>query len=233
MSYIIFIHGWATTPDIWRYQVDYFSARYNILTVQRLYKSFPQSLERIVLEERPILIGWSYGGMLCIELMHRYLKHIKACILISTNVKFTTSSDYRYGQPPIILDKINRNLERAFDKQLLKTYELFFADTEVEKKNEFISLYRDRDLDREEIKFILRRLHRLDLRPFLPHIETPILIVHGTADKVCPIEAGRYLKRHIKGARIHEMKEVGHMPFFTHPERFNNILEGFLNNANF
>ncbi|MFH1847830.1 MAG: alpha/beta hydrolase, partial [Candidatus Omnitrophota bacterium] len=74
-------------------------------------------------------------------------------------------------------------------------------------------------------------LKDMDLRDGLYKINIPVLIVHGKKDRICPVEAGRFLKDNIKNAFMHEIDEAGHAPFFTMPERFNSILEGFLSAA--
>jgi class 3 adenylate cyclase/pimeloyl-ACP methyl ester carboxylesterase len=53
----------------------------------------------------------------------------------------------------------------------------------------------------------------IDVRDVLPAIRVPTLVVHRTADRVVPVEAGRYLAEHIPGARLIEYDGVDHYPF--------------------
>ena len=42
---------------------------------------------------------------------------------------------------------------------------------------------------------------RIDVRPILPTITAPTLVIHAREDPVVPVQCGRYLADHIPGAR--------------------------------
>ncbi len=67
---------------------------------------------------------------------------------------------------------------------------------------------------------------KIDL--LLPKIRVPTLVVHGTADRTVPFEAGRYLAEHIPGAHLYAFKERGHLPIFTATKEFCEILSCFV-----
>jgi pimeloyl-ACP methyl ester carboxylesterase len=49
-----------------------------------------------------------------------------------------------------------------------------------------------------------------DVSDRLGEIRTPTLVQHGTADRLVPVEAGRYLAEHIPGAEYQEFDGAGH-----------------------
>lgn len=49
-----------------------------------------------------------------------------------------------------------------------------------------------------------------DLRPVLPDITAPTLILHGTDDDQCPLSHGRLLAANIPNARIEALQGGGH-----------------------
>lgn len=59
---------------------------------------------------------------------------------------------------------------------------------------------------------------RVDVRPLLPAISLPTLVLHATKDPGCPVESGRYLADHIPGARLLEFGGDDHAPWFTDPD---------------
>jgi pimeloyl-ACP methyl ester carboxylesterase/class 3 adenylate cyclase len=69
---------------------------------------------------------------------------------------------------------------------------------------------------------------RLDLRPILPTITAPTLVIHAREDPVAPVQCGRYLADHIPGARWLEVNGVDHAPWFTEPDRILTGIEEFL-----
>ncbi len=61
-------------------------------------------------------------------------------------------------------------------------------------------------------------LHRLDLRPLLPHIRQPVLLVHGERDTVVPWAHAEELLQGLPNARCAVLEGCGHVPNYTHPE---------------
>jgi class 3 adenylate cyclase len=53
----------------------------------------------------------------------------------------------------------------------------------------------------------------IDVRPILPSIAVPTLILHARGDRIVDVSAGRYLAEHIPGARMIELDAQDHVPF--------------------
>ena len=73
----------------------------------------------------------------------------------------------------------------------------------------------------------LEAVFRIDVRPILPTITAPTLVVHGR-DEVIPVQEGRYLADHIPGARLLEVDGRDHVPWLTDPDRLLTEMEAFL-----
>jgi pimeloyl-ACP methyl ester carboxylesterase len=73
----------------------------------------------------------------------------------------------------------------------------------------------------------LELLFRIDVRPILPTITAPTLVIHARDDLV-PVQAGRYLADHIPGARLLEVEGVDVAPWLTEPDRILAGIEEFL-----
>jgi pimeloyl-ACP methyl ester carboxylesterase/class 3 adenylate cyclase len=74
----------------------------------------------------------------------------------------------------------------------------------------------------------LEATFRLDVRPILPTITAPTLVIHAREDPVVPVQCGRYLADHIPGARYLEVDGVDCMPWFTEPDKILVGIEEFL-----
>ena len=68
---------------------------------------------------------------------------------------------------------------------------------------------------------------RIDVRPILPTITAPTLVIHAREDTV-PVQGGRYLADHIPGARYLEVDGADHAPWFTDPDKILTEIEEFL-----
>jgi pimeloyl-ACP methyl ester carboxylesterase len=67
-----------------------------------------------------------------------------------------------------------------------------------------------------------------DVRPLLPRIACPTLVVWGRYDPLLPLAFGRLLARGIPGARLAVIDDAGHNPMADQPEAFNRLVLGFL-----
>src|ERR1700753_761758 len=74
----------------------------------------------------------------------------------------------------------------------------------------------------------LEAAFRIDVRPILPTITVPTLVIHAGEDLVVPVQAGRYLADHIPGARYLEVDSADHLPWFSDPDRILNEIEGVI-----
>ena len=70
-------------------------------------------------------------------------------------------------------------------------------------------------------------LFRIDVRPILPTITVPTLVIHAREDPI-PVQWGRYLAAHIPGARYLEVDSTDHVPWLADPDRILTEIEEFL-----
>ncbi|MGO8848820.1 adenylate/guanylate cyclase domain-containing protein [Mycobacterium sp.] len=73
----------------------------------------------------------------------------------------------------------------------------------------------------------IEALFRIDVRPILPTLTAPTLVIHAR-DDVVPVQGGRYLADHIPGARYLEVEGAEHAPWFTEPDKILTGIEEFL-----
>ena len=68
----------------------------------------------------------------------------------------------------------------------------------------------------------------IDVRPLLEACRVPTLVLHRTQDQAVPVESGRYLSRHIPGARFVELAGVDHLPWVGDSDAILDEIEAFL-----
>ena len=74
-------------------------------------------------------------------------------------------------------------------------------------------------------------LHQLDLRPILPEIQTKVLVIHGTADRIVPMARHAELVAGLGRPNAVLMKRVGHQPHWTHPRELASLVGKFFDSA--
>jgi len=68
----------------------------------------------------------------------------------------------------------------------------------------------------------------IDVRPVLPSIRVPTLVIHRTGDLCLKVEEGRYVAEHIPGAKFVELPGVDHLPFVGDQDAILDEIEEFL-----
>jgi pimeloyl-ACP methyl ester carboxylesterase len=68
---------------------------------------------------------------------------------------------------------------------------------------------------------------RIDVRPILPTITAPTLVIHARGDLIS-VQGGRYIADHIPGARMLEVDGTDHVPWLTNPDEITTEIEEFL-----
>jgi pimeloyl-ACP methyl ester carboxylesterase len=70
-----------------------------------------------------------------------------------------------------------------------------------------------------------------DTRERLPEIEIPTMVVWGLNDQIVPIEAALGYHRLIPRSRLEIFERTGHLPMLERPQRFNPLLEEFIESS--
>ncbi len=73
-----------------------------------------------------------------------------------------------------------------------------------------------------------RMLNQLDLRPLLPEVRQPVLLVCGDRDRVVPRICEEMLLQGLPNAGRVVIEECGHLPSYTHPEILAEVVRQFL-----
>lgn len=68
----------------------------------------------------------------------------------------------------------------------------------------------------------------VDIRPLLPLIQTPTLVIHRTGDRCLKVEEGRYVASRIPGAQFVELEGNDHLPFVGDQDAVLAAVEEFL-----
>jgi len=240
---LVFVSGWGQSSQVWHNQSAYFSKDWPVQGVNLPgHGGVPDAPAEcwlnelsVALPNQPcILIGWSLGGMLAMQLAHRWRGKLAGLVLVSSTPCFRVKPDWEPGCSGEQFHAFEQALERDPDKLLGQFFTLMLHGDTV-SRGRFNAIAKEA-VDRkhppltEALRSGLKLLDTLDLRAQLVDISIPTLVVHGTHDQVAPVEAGRYLAGHIPGARLHIMA-CGHAPHLTQDKTFNAYLEQWCLNS--
>jgi pimeloyl-ACP methyl ester carboxylesterase len=75
------------------------------------------------------------------------------------------------------------------------------------------------------------RFHDPHLPKWLHRIDVPVQIIWGEQDRILPVGFANELKRLIPAARLHVMRDAGHLPHVEKPQEFCDLVTGFVQSA--
>lgn len=182
---------------------------------------------RAVIEQlrlrRPVVLAWSYAGRILLD----YLAvHGDSKLAGAVFVAATTRTDAELFGPaeaslramtdpdPQCAGEASVAMLRASCARALSPQELkFFLEFNSRCPPCIRGWLRGRPAQYDEV------LERLDL---------PVLIIHGDADQVTRPRMSQYTGSRVRGAECLIYPNVGHMPFWEAPERFNADVSRFI-----
>jgi non-heme chloroperoxidase len=176
--------------------------------------------------DRPILCGWSYGGIVIGDYLHCHGEQAIGGIVLVDAVSML-------GEP--VLPFLGPDFIRLFPA-------LFATDVEESSTGmqAFVRLCAGTDPEPAEFYSILgynsvvpphvrqsMMSRSVDHTEVFAQLETPMLITHGLDDRIVLPAMSEHLARLIPHARTSYYQQVGHSPFLESPQRFNTELREF------
>jgi class 3 adenylate cyclase len=153
--------------------------------------------------ERAALIGFSEGGPMSVLFAATYPERTVALILYGTLARVRSDVDYPHGNEAAFAE-----LYRIFDDGWGTGESLrVFAPSLLGKPalREWCGRVERAAGSPHTVRAVVDTFVTIDVRPVVPTISVPTLVVHGTDDTVVPVGAGRWLADHIRGARFVEL----------------------------
>ena len=71
-------------------------------------------------------------------------------------------------------------------------------------------------------------MHDPRLPHFLPRVSNPTLVIWGREDRVVPVACGEQYRALLPNATLTVLEQCGHLPPFEQPDRFADLVTGFL-----
>lgn len=226
---VVMIAGWAHTSNALLPLADLLPCTGNktVLAPSDLYLHAPDRCQKALQKEIScyaeglhktllsidsprIIIGWSMGAIIAIETISSFNLQFDSLILIAGTAKFCSTNEYSSGVSPGNLLAMKRKL-KTNTSQTLKT---FFTDTtnKVKQNNNIIDrkVSDAQSLGQEILLHGLDYLYKTDMRSKLSSIKQPVLIVHGSDDKIIPQSAGYFLNKGIENSQLICQNNAGH-----------------------
>ena len=170
--------------------------------------------------DRCILLGVSEGGPMCLHFAHSHPERVQALVLVGATARWLQSEDFPIG----IARKDLENLPRQWGRGTLRN--IFFPSiSRQEIDDDTYKSFENLISSRDAIGQIVEMMIGTDVRPLLPEIQLPTLVIHFTGDLAVPIRLGRYLAEHLPNAEFLEVNASDHVDIAQSPEAVARIRE--------
>jgi class 3 adenylate cyclase/pimeloyl-ACP methyl ester carboxylesterase len=155
--------------------------------------------------KRAVLLGVSEGAPMSALFAATYPERVSHLVLWSGFARFTNTSDFSLMFPEEAIFRLVKHYgSGAFIKGLMpsraKDPVLISQFGKLERLSASPGAY----------KALLQQNVLIDVRPILPNIRVPTLVLHCSKDALVPVENGRYLASQIPGAKYVEYMDGAH-----------------------
>jgi len=164
-------------------------------------------------------IGWSLGALAVLTLAQRHAARVRGMVLLGATPRFVSALDWPCAVDAALLRQFAANLGQDYRGTLSRFLSLQLGSAGAERgllKELRASVLGQAAPSPAGLRTGLAILEQTDLRPILPTLDAPALIIHGGRDRLVPPAAGAYLAAALPRARLHELPHAGHAPFLSH-----------------
>ena len=242
---IIFIHGFSQCHLSWSRQYDSALAReFRMITYD--LRGHGQSSKPVTAEfyrdgrrwsaelaavieqtqaEKPVLVAWSYGGRIVSDYLEEFgAGGLSGISLVGSKIK-STPAFLGAGIPALQQQMASDNLAVSIPA----TIAFLKACAEKWDTEEFSFHLAFNMLVPPEVRGFLHG-RRLDADALFKDLAVPMLVTHGTRDRITPHAASEHVHSITARSRLSLYEATGHCPFLEQPDRFNAELSEFVRN---
>ncbi len=249
---ILFLHGWGMNSGVWTPVAKYLQEQltgYHIIAVdlpgygqsrscdqQALgghYNSvsLAQCLAFLLKDKETIIIGWSMGGLVALEMVCQFPQRVSGLVLVSSSPRFVQGDNWPDAVKASVFEKFYQYLEqdhRATLKRFLAIQAMGSDTARKDIKTLQQQLEQRGELDPSALKDGLNMLLNEDKRALLSEItDIPIDLICGERDTLVNIKAQQQLAQQ-PNIKLHPVVGAGHTPFISHQDQFMTLLRGIL-----
>jgi len=245
---LVMLHGWGLHSGIWSGSENNLAAQlaqhYRVTMIDLPGHglsnaagedfSFETAVDAIaaLLPPTTRLLGWSLGGLLALQLARQLPQQITRLVLLAGTARFTRSNDWPAAMPPSSLGDFGAALVEDQQATVQRFLALQVRGSDNERQQLRLlkqTLAKRPAASRQALVSGLDMLASVDLRPQLPHIGQPALLLYGQHDRIAPAASGKLMTQIMPQAHSLTIAGAGHAPFLSHPQQTGLAIMDFLN----
>jgi class 3 adenylate cyclase len=154
------------------------------------------------------LIGGGDAGLLCILFAAAHPERTTALALSASRPRTTSAPDFPWGPDP---ENWHQTLEHLSSNWGFGVSQYVAAPSQADQaSHQWWARLERYSLSPGSVMPFWRVLEQTDVRPVLPSVHVPTLVIHRSHDPYVEVDAGRFVAEHISGARFVELAGRDH-----------------------
>jgi malonyl-CoA O-methyltransferase len=229
MINLVLIHGWGCDSRTWQPLLESLQSFASVTLIDLpgfgASPVLPEfSLDAVLdkvaaqLPQNAVVMGWSLGGMLAVQLAARFPERIRAVITLAANLKFVAAPDYPAAMPRAI----NRQFNQSFEQDSQATLKLFcglLAQGDADERGLLKQLRRnDTCAVTDNWLQALQLLTELDNRHTFAQLTQPGLHLLAEKDALVPVAAAELMAKINAQQEIHVVENTAHALHWSKPQ---------------
>jgi class 3 adenylate cyclase/pimeloyl-ACP methyl ester carboxylesterase len=180
--------------------------------------------------QRPALVGEDASGPATIHFSATHPERLSALVLVNTYAHYVREHDYPWGVPPESLDRVVAAFRGTWGTSALVE---LIAPSRIadERFRTWVARSMRFGGGPDQFAEVVRVNTEADVRPLLPSISVPTLVLHREGDRFIHLGAGRYLAEHIPDAKLVVLPGDDHMFHVGDTDALVDEIEEFLTGA--
>lgn len=177
--------------------------------------------------ERAVLCGISEGGPMCSLFAATYPERTSALVMIGSYARRLQDDDYPWGPTAEQREHFFKEIREEWGGPVgieQRAPSLMHDD----RFRHWWATYLRNGASPGAALALTKMNAEIDIRPILPTVRVPTLVLHRTGDLCLRVEEGRYIADRIPGAKFVELPGVDHLPFVGDQDAMLDEIEEFL-----
>ena len=223
---LVLLHGYPLDHHLWDDVIPLLADRFDLIlpdlrgfgessTVDSFYtmEDFASDITGLLDHlgiQKAAIAGHSMGGYVALAFARLYPERVNGLGLISSQV-LADPPDRKEGRYKTAAEVADKGIASVLETMAPK----FTPDPRLQK---FARKSMERQQPAAYIGALKAMAERVDSTPLLSSINYPVVIVHGDADSLIPIERAKEVKAALPNAYLVEVSGAGHMPMMEAKE---------------
>lgn len=237
---LVLLHGWGLNAQVWEGITAQLGSQFRItlFDLPGYGRSQPNAILSLSemaqqlaanMADDSIVVGWSLGGLVAIQLAHDFPEKVSKLVFIGSSPCFVAQNDWP-GIEPSLLNQFQQQLTHNYQR----TIERFIALQTLggpEASANALSLKKailaQPQASMEVLEQGLQILLHSDLRPAIQRLSQPVLRIYGALDILVPKANMPYADQLWPQGKSVMIDDADHAPFISHPDQVLQLMTEF------